>query len=142
MEEEVRIGVFLCHCGVNIGGIIDIPKLREFCKTLDAVVFVDESEFMCSSIGQNLIKESAKKYKINRILIASCSPKMHELTFKNLLTEINLNPYLLDIVNLREQCSWCHSEDPRAATEKAKDMIRSSIARLKHLEPLPKMKLT
>ncbi|MHA1299464.1 MAG: FAD-binding protein, partial [Candidatus Helarchaeota archaeon] len=136
LEDDIRIGVFICHCGVNIGGVVNISELRDFSKKLDDVVFVEESEFMCSSIGQNLIKTSAKKYNLNRILIASCSPKMHELTFRDLLKEINLNPYLLEIVNLREQCSWCHSEFPKAATEKAKNLIKMAVARLKYLEPL------
>lgn len=136
-EEEIRIGVFICHCGFNIGGVIDIPALMDFFKQSDDVFYVVETEFMCSSIGQNLIKEACKKYKINRILIASCSPKMHEKTFGNLLEEIGINRYLLEIVNLREQCSWCHSDDPKAATEKAKILIKMGIARLKYLEPLP-----
>ncbi len=137
VENKVRLGVFLCSCGVNIGGIINIQELNEFCKGLDDVIFVGESEFVCSSIGQNLIKENTEKFNLNRILIASCSPKMHEDTFRKLLNEININPYLLEIVNLREQCSWCHSDDPKAATEKAKSLIKMAVARLRNLEPLP-----
>ncbi|MFX0136895.1 MAG: FAD-binding protein, partial [Candidatus Hodarchaeota archaeon] len=137
VESEVRIGIFLCHCGVNIGGIINIQELNMFCKDLEDVIYVRDSDFVCSSIGQNLIKENTEKFNLNRILIASCSPKMHEDTFRNLLKEININPYLLEIVNLREQCSWCHSDDPKAATEKAKSLIKIAVARLRNLEPLP-----
>ena len=140
-EKEARIGVFLCRCGINIGGVINIPELREFCNDLPDVVYVTDSEFLCSSIGQNLIKEAAGKFKLNRILIAACSPKMHEITFRTLLKETNINPYLLEIVNLREQCSWCHQDDPEAATEKAKELIKALTARLKQLEPLPATKV-
>ena len=124
VENELRIGVFLCSCGINIGGIINIQGLSDFSKELNDVTFVGDSQFMCSSAGQNLIKENTEKFNLNRILIASCTPKMHEDIFRNLLKEININPYLLEIVNLREQCSYCHSDDPKAATEKAKSLIK------------------
>ncbi|MFX1453026.1 MAG: 4Fe-4S binding protein [Promethearchaeota archaeon] len=137
VENEIRLGIFLCSCGMNIGGIINIKELSAFCKDINDVVFVGEAQFMCSSTGQDLIKENTEKFNLNRILIASCSPKMHEDTFRNLLKEININPYLLEIVNLREQCSWCHSDDPEAATEKAKQLIKMAIARLRNLESLP-----
>jgi len=137
VDDDIRIGIFLCHCGVNIGGVINIPELYDFCQGLDNITFVGTSEFMCSSIGQNLIKKAINNYKLNRIIIASCSPKMHELTFRKLLKEVKLNPYLLEIVNIREQCSWCHSDVPKEATEKAKNLIKTASARVKNLEPLP-----
>ncbi|MFW9973928.1 MAG: FAD-dependent oxidoreductase [Candidatus Thorarchaeota archaeon] len=131
-----RIGVFLCHCGSNIAGVIDMQKLSDAVRNLPNVEFVSDYKYVCSKPGQQTIKESLKKHKLNGIVIASCSPRMHEPTFRQTLREIGLNPFLLEIANIREHVSWIHADDPVAATEKAIDLLRMAIARARLLEPL------
>ncbi len=131
-----RIGVFLCHCGSNIAGVIDMQKLSDAAHNLPNVEFVSDYKYVCSKPGQQTIKESIKKHKLNGIVIASCSPRMHEPTFRQTLREIGLNPFLLEIANIREHVSWIHADDPIAATEKAIDLLRMAIARARLLEPL------
>ncbi len=131
-----RIGVFLCHCGSNIAGVIDMQKLSDAVCNLPNVEFVSDYKYVCSKPGQQTIKESIKKHKLNGIVIASCSPRMHEPTFRQTLREIGLNPFLLEIANIREHVSWIHADDRVAATEKAIDLLRMAVARARLLEPL------
>ncbi len=136
MSEESKVGVFVCNCGVNIAGTIDVKEVIEYSKTIPHVVEAKEYVFMCSAPGQDLIKESVKKLGLNRVVIAACSPAMHEQTFRATLKEAGLNPYLLEMVNIREQSSWVHSDHKQRATEKTKDLIRMAVAKANLLEPL------
>jgi heterodisulfide reductase subunit A len=134
-KEESRIGVFVCHCGFNIGGVIDVPAVVEYAKTLPNVVCAEENLYACSSAGLNLIKESVKNCNLNRVVVASCTPATHEPLFRKACEEAGLNKYLFEMVNIREQCSWVHAHHPREATEKAKDLVRMAVARAGYLEP-------
>ena len=141
MGEEPRIGVFVCHCGLNIAGVIDVKALVEYARTLPNVVYAEHNRYMCADPGQELIREAIRKYKLNRVVVAACSPRLHEPTFRRCVAEAGLNPYLFEMANIREHCSWCHSEEPEEATEKAKDLIRMAVARARLLEPLKTMKV-
>jgi heterodisulfide reductase subunit A len=134
--EEPRIGVFICHCGHNIAGAVDVEKVAEVASHFPNVEFSTDFMFMCSDSGQSLIKDKVKELNLNRVVVASCSPRMHEPTFRRVVEEAGLNRYLYEQVNLREQCSWCHSLEPEKATEKAEDLVRMSVARSALLEPL------
>jgi heterodisulfide reductase subunit A len=136
-----RIGVYVCHCGLNIAGTVDVKAVVEDAKKQPDVIVAKDYVYTCSEPGQEMIKEDIKKHKLNRIVIAACSPKMHEETFRKTMQQAGLNPYLLDMVNLREQCSWCHGEETEKATEKAKTLVRMGIARAEHLEPLKRGKI-
>ncbi len=134
-KEELRIGVFVCHCGFNIGGVINIPEVVEYAKTLPKVIYVGENLYTCSSPGLNLIKESVKKHSLNRVIVASCTPATHESIFRDTCEEAGLNKYLFEMVNIREHSSWVHMHHPREATEKAKDLIRMAVAKASYLQP-------
>jgi heterodisulfide reductase subunit A len=134
--HERRIGVFLCHCGSNIAGVVDIEKTMEAIQKLKGVVHIEDYKYVCSKPGQQMLIDSIKKYNLERVVIGSCSPRMHELTFRETLRRAGLNPYLLEIANLREHDSWIHSFDPEGATKKAIDLMRMAIARARLLEPL------
>ena len=134
-KEEVRTGVYICHCGLNIAGVVDVEKLAEYAGTLDSVVISRHYSYMCSDPGQALIKDDIKNLKLNRVVVASCSPRMHELTFRKACQAAGLNPYLYEHANIREHCSWVHS-DREIATEKAKDIVRAAIRRVRRHEPL------
>jgi heterodisulfide reductase subunit A len=136
MSGEPKIGVYICHCGANIAGIVDIKDLVEYVKNLPNVIEARDYIFMCSAPGQEIIKEGIKKHNLDRVVVAACSPTMHELTFRNVLAEAGMNPYLLEMVNIREQCSWVHSDNKEAATTKAKILIRMAVAKASLLEPL------
>jgi len=133
--EELRIGVFVCHCGFNIGGVVDVPAVVEYARTLPGVVYAKDHLYMCSPGGLALIKESIKKYNLNRVVVASCTPATHEPLFREACEEAGLNKYLFEMVNIREQCSWVHMHQPKEATEKAKDLVRMAVAKASHLEP-------
>ncbi len=135
-KEELRIGVFICHCGFNIGGVVDVPAVVEYAKTLPNVVCADENLYMCSSAGLSLIKEYIKKYNLNRVVVTSCTPATHETVFRNACEEAGLNKYFFEMVNIREHCSWVHMHHPKEATEKAKDLVRMAVAKASYLEPL------
>ncbi|MHA1813275.1 MAG: FAD-dependent oxidoreductase, partial [Candidatus Thorarchaeota archaeon] len=141
---EKRIGVFLCHCGSNIAGVIDIPRVMEAVKDLPNVVHVEDYKYLCSKPGQQIIKDRISEYRLDGVVIGSCSPRMHELTFRQVMREAGLNPFLLEIANLREHDSWIHQNEPEAATEKAIDLIRMAVARARLLEPLeePEVEIT
>ena len=137
-----RIGVYVCHCGLNIAGTVDVEKVAEYAKTLPDIVVAKHYTYMCSEPGQRMIQDDIKALKLDRIVIATCSPRMHEETFRKAVAEAGLNPYLLEIVNLREHVSWPHSEEPEKATEKAKALVRMGVARVKLLEPLEKRRVS
>ncbi|MCC6030499.1 MAG: CoB--CoM heterodisulfide reductase iron-sulfur subunit A family protein [Desulfurococcales archaeon] len=140
MSEEIRIGVYICHCGTNIAGTVDVEEVAKYASTLPNVVVARNYVFMCSEPGQQMIKDDIKKYNLNRIVVAACSPSLHELTFRNVLKEAGLNPYLFEMANIREHCSWAHI-DRRKATEKAKDLVRMAVAKARELEPLEEIKV-
>ena len=131
-----RIGVFICHCGVNIAGVVDVEKLAEYAKTLDDVVVSKHYTYLCSNAGANLIKDTIKEHNLDAVVIASCSPRMHEHTFRRVVEEVGVNPYRLEIANIREQCSWIH--ESKEATEKAKLLVKAAVAKARLLEPLEK----
>jgi len=133
--EEERIGVFLCHCGTNIAGVVDIPALAEYVRGLPGVVYVEDYKFMCSQPGQELLKEAIKKHNLTKVIVAACSPLMHENTFRKACEEAGLNRYCFLMVNNREQNAWV-TEDKEAALKKAKDLVRAAVARAFWLEPL------
>lgn len=139
MSEEPRIGVYVCHCGINIAGTIYVKDVVEYAKTLPNVIEAKDYVFMCSAPGQGLIKEDIEKCKLNRVVVAACSPAMHEPTFRAVLAEAGLNPYLLEMVNIREHSSWVHEEKDKA-TEKAKDLVRMAVAKARLLEPLEEIR--
>jgi heterodisulfide reductase subunit A-like polyferredoxin len=135
--EEPRIGVFVCHCGHNIAGTVDVVKVAEMAGHLPGVVYSTDEMFMCSDAGQVLIKEKIEEHNLDRVVVASCSPRMHEPTFRRVVEEAGMNRYLFEQVNLREHVSWCHTREPERATEKAEDLVRMSVARASKLENLP-----
>ncbi len=136
-KTEPRIGVFVCHCGHNIAGVVDVEEVAEKAKSLPGVIFSTHEMFMCADAGQQLIKDKIDEMNLNRVVVASCSPRMHEPTFRRVVEAAGLNRYLFEQVNLREHVSWCHMRQPEAATEKAWDLIRMSVARARELEYLP-----
>ena len=136
LGEEPRIGVFVCHCGNNIAGVVDVEAVSQYARTLPQVVFADHFLFTCSSDTQKRIQEIIREQKLNRVVIASCSPRTHEPLFQDTARKAGLNKYLVEMANIRDQCSWVHAEDPIKATEKAKDLVRMSVARSALLEPL------
>ncbi len=140
-HEEVRIGVFVCHCGTNIGGILDVPTLAEYAKTLPNVVFSQDNLYTCSEVGLTEIRENIKEHNLNRVIVASCSPRTHEPLFRSVCQEAGLNPYLFEMVNIRDQCSWVHMKEKEKATVKAKDLIRMGVEKAILLEPLEKIKV-
>jgi len=132
--DECRIGVYVCHCGLNIAGVVDCEAVAEFAGQLPQVVVANHDGYLCSEPGQNLIKKDIEEHGLNRVVVASCSPRLHEPTFRQCISEAGLNPYLLEIANLREQCSWVHNQDHEGATRKAKDLVLSAVARARRLE--------
>ncbi|MFH2011460.1 MAG: CoB--CoM heterodisulfide reductase iron-sulfur subunit A family protein [Pseudomonadota bacterium] len=133
--EEIRIGVFICHCGINIASTVDVDRLRDSISQLPNVVVSKDYKYMCSDPGQELIRKDIVEEGLNRIVVASCSPRMHEPTFRMAIQHAGLNPYCLEIANIREQCSWVH-EDKEYATEKAIKLVSAAVARVSLLEPL------
>ncbi len=131
-----RVGVMVCHCGVNIAGVLDVEQLAAEAAALPGVVATRTDLFACSSTGQEQLVESIREHDLNRIVIAACTPRTHEPVFRDTLARIGFNPFLLEMVNIRDQCSWVHSGEPEAAQEKARTLIRMGVARACHLEPL------
>jgi len=136
-----RIGVFLCHCGSNIAGAVNIPEVAEAARRLPQVVHVEDNKFTCSDPGQASIQQAITEHKLNRVVIAACSPRMHEPTFRRTVAGAGLNPYLLEIANIREHCSWVHRGQVEEATAKAIDLVRSAVARVAWQEPLTPKKV-
>src|SRR5512136_3034 len=138
---EPRIGVFVCHCGVNIGGVVKVPEVAEYAKTLPNVVYAEQNLYTCSQDTQEEIKEKVKELKLNRVVVASCTPRTHEPLFQNTIKEAGLNAYLFEMANIRDQCSWIHMHEPKAATKKSKDLVRMAVAKSRLLEPLENLEL-
>ncbi len=135
MDETPKIGVFICNCGINIGGIVDIPKIVNYSKTLPGVAYAENNLYTCSSDGIRSIKEAIEKYGLNRVVVASCTPRTHESLFRETCEEAGLNKYLFEMANIREHCSWVHMQEPEEATQKAKGIVRMAIAKAWSLRP-------
>jgi heterodisulfide reductase subunit A len=133
--EDIRTGVYICHCGLNIAGVVNVEEVAKYAATLPSVVIAREYRYMCSDPGQDLIKNDIKKLGLNRVVVASCSPRMHEPTFRKAVADAGLNPYLYEHANIREHCSWVH-DDKELATKKAKDLVRAAVRRVYRHEPL------
>jgi heterodisulfide reductase subunit A len=129
-----RIGVFVCHCGMNIAGSVDCDAVTEYAKTLPDVALAMANMYTCSEPGQAEIKKAIAEHNLDRVVVASCTPRMHEPTFRKAVQEAGLNPYLLEMANIREQCSWVHLHDKEGATEKAKDLVKMAVVRAAGLE--------
>ena len=136
--QEPRIGVFICHCGINIAGVVDVPAVVEYARTLPFVAHAQNLVFSCSTDSTRDMVDLIREHDLNRVLVASCSPRTHEPLFQEVLQNAGLNPYLFEMANIRDQCSWVHASDHEAATEKAKDLVRMSAARAALLEPVHK----
>jgi len=134
-QEELRIGVFVCDCGLNIAGSVDCEEVRKWAEELPGVVVSVRNKYTCADPGQEEIKKYIREYNLNRVVVASCTPRMHEPTFRNCVAEAGLNPYLFEMANIREQCSWVHLHDREAATKKAKDIVKIAVAKARLLQP-------
>jgi heterodisulfide reductase subunit A len=135
-SASLRIGVYVCHCGTNIGGVVDVEHVAQVALNLPNVVVARHYAYMCSDPGQSLIKEDIRNLELNRVVVASCSPLMHEITFRSACEEAGLNPYLFQMANIREHCAWVHPNDKQAATEKAIDLVAAAVARVGMHEPI------
>jgi len=140
-KEEYRIGVYICHCGSNIAGVIDTAEVAEWASHLPGVVRSVDTLYACADSGQSLIKEDIKKYHLNRVVVSACSVRMHETTFRAAVAEAGLNPFLMEMANIREQCTWAHGHDPQGALQKAKDLTAAAVAKAHFLTPLEMMKV-
>jgi len=132
-RDDLRIGVFVCDCGLNIAGSLDTEAVREYAATLPDVVTAVRNRYTCADPGQQEIKRAIVEHNLNRVVVASCSPRLHEPTFRHCVSEAGLNPYLFEMANIREQCSWVHLQDREAATRKAKDIVKAAVARARWL---------
>jgi heterodisulfide reductase subunit A len=141
IETEPRIGVYVCHCGLNIARTVDCQKVAEKASQLDGVVVSKNIGYACSEPGQQQIKDDIHEHGLGRIVVASCSPRLHEPTFRQMMQSAGLNPYLLEMANLREQCSWVHMNDGDAATEKAMDLVKMAVSRVRFLAALKEERL-
>jgi len=131
-----RVGVFVCHCGENIAGTVDVKGVAGYAATLPHVTIARDYHYMCSDPGQELIRNDIKELDLNRVVVASCSPRMHEPTFRKACQDAGLNPYLYEHANIREHCSWPHAAEKARATQKAKDLVRAAVMRVRYQEPL------
>jgi heterodisulfide reductase subunit A len=134
-KQEIRIGVYVCHCGLNIAGSVDCEEVAKFAASLPNVVLAKDYRYTCSDQGQELIKNDIRENRLNRVVVASCTPRLHEPTFRKVCEEAGLNKYLFEMANIREQCSWVHLHDREAATEKAKDLVKMAVAKAALLTP-------
>ncbi len=133
--DPLRIGVFVCDCGMNIAGTVDTAEVARFASELPDVAAVVRNRYTCADPGQKEIQRAIREHQLNRVVVASCSPKIHESTFRTCVAAEGLNPYLMEMANIREHCSWVHMHDREAATAKAKDLVRGAVARASQLEP-------
>ena len=131
---EIRIGVFVCDCGSNIAGVVNVPEVVEYARGLDHVALADEGRWSCSVDYLNRLKGLVQEHRLNRVVIASCTPRTHEPLFKQSVKEAGLNPYLLEFVSIREQSSWVHMNEPDMATQKAKDLVKMGVVKAALLE--------
>jgi len=136
-SQKPRIGVFVCNCGTNIGGIVDVPQVAEYARSLPGVTYVEENLFTCSQDTQDNMKEIIEHEGLNRVIVAACTPRTHEALFQETLRDAGLNKYLFEMANIRNQCSWVHSKEKEEATDKSKDLIRMAVARAQLIQPLP-----
>jgi heterodisulfide reductase subunit A len=134
-NQEPRIGVFVCRCGTNIAFVVDVEKVADFARTLSGVVYSSTGLYVCSEPGQKEIQKALAEQILNRVVVAACSPRMHEPTFRACLAQAGFNPFLLEIANIREGCSWVHSAEPDRATKKACDLVHIAVAKARHLKP-------
>ena len=141
VAQGTRIGVYVCHCGLNIAQSVDCRKVAEIASGLDDVIVSKDLIYACSEPGQQEIKDDIVEQKLDRIVVASCSPRLHEPTFRQMIQSVGLNPYLLEMANLREQCSWVHMHEPEAATQKATDLVKMAVSRARLLCPLTEQTL-
>jgi heterodisulfide reductase subunit A-like polyferredoxin len=139
--EEPRIGVFVCHCGTNIAGVVNVPDVVEYAKTLPNVVYAENNLYTCSNDTQDRIKEKISEHNLNRVVVASCTPRTHEPLFRNTIAEAGLNPYLFEMANIRDQCSWVHMHEPEKGHAKSKDLVRMAVAKSRLLQPLQRQKI-
>jgi len=135
-NETPRIGVYVCHCGSNIAGVIDPKVVADYAASLPGVVHAIDTPYACADSGQNLIKEDIQKHELNRVVVAACTVRMHEPTFRAAVAEAGLNPFLMEMANIREQCTWAHGHDPEGALAKAKDLVAAAVAKARFLVPL------
>ena len=140
-KEPARIGVFVCHCGVNIGGYVDVPSVVEYAKTLPYVEYAEDNLYTCSVDAQKAIADKIKEYNLNRVVVASCTPRTHEPLFQSVLKKTGLNPYLFSMANIRDQCSWVHMDKFEEATEKAKDLVRMAVSRVIYAKQLSHLRI-
>uniref|UniRef100_A0A7C4RSY8 CoB--CoM heterodisulfide reductase iron-sulfur subunit A family protein n=1 Tax=Desulfatirhabdium butyrativorans TaxID=340467 RepID=A0A7C4RSY8_9BACT len=136
LEEKPRIGVFVCHCGTNIAGVVDVQAVREYARTLPDVVFSTTNLFSCSADTQQSIRQAILDHRLNRVVVAACTPRTHEPLFQETISEAGLNPYLFEFANIRDQNAWVHQNQPEEATRKAKDLVRMAVAKARLLEPI------
>ena len=141
IQERPRIGVYVCHCGLNIAQSVDCRGVAELASRIEDVTVSKDIPYACSEPGQQQIKDDIAEHGLDRVVVASCSPRLHEPTFRQMLQSAGLNPYLLEMANLREQCSWVHMNEPDAATKKAADLVKMAISRVRLLEPLQEERL-
>ena len=139
--DEPRIGVLICHCGINIGKYVDVPNVRDYIRSLPNVVWCEDNLYSCSSDSQELIKEKIQEHELNRLIVASCTPRTHEPLFQETCQEAGMNKYLFEMVNIRDQCSWVHMTEKEAATEKSMDLIRMAVAKSKLIKPQKEEKI-
>ena len=139
--QEPRVGVFVCHCGTNIASVVDVATVTDYARGLPNVVVADHTLFTCSTDSQAKIRAAIKEYNLNRVVVASCTPRTHEPLFQNAIREAGLNFYLFELANIRDQCSWVHRDQPVAATEKAKDLVRMAVTKVRMVEPLQRKSL-
>jgi heterodisulfide reductase subunit A len=139
--QEVRIGVFVCHCGINIGGYVDVPHVVEYVRSLPNVVYAEHNLYTCSEDTQRKIAEIIKVQHVNRVVVASCTPRTHEALFRETIREAGLNPYLFEMANVRDQCSWIHMQQASAATEKAKDLVKMAVSKARLLKSLKRVEI-
>jgi heterodisulfide reductase subunit A len=140
-KPQMRIGVYVCHCGSNIAQTVNCAKVSATASKLEDVVISKDIAYACSEPGQQEILRDIEEYGLERIVVASCSPRLHEPTFRQMMQSAGLNPYLLEMANLREQCSWVHLNEPHAATQKAEDLVKMAVSRARLLQALEQEKL-
>jgi heterodisulfide reductase subunit A-like polyferredoxin len=140
-DEPPRIGVFVCHCGTNIAGVVDVAAVTAYARTLPDVAHADHNLFSCSTDSQARIREAVARHNLNRVVVASCSPRTHERLFQGCVREAGLNFYLFELANIRDHCSWVHRDRPQAATQKAKDLVRMAVAKVRLAQPLERKQL-
>ena len=140
-NEDLRIGVYVCHCGTNIAGVIDPSVVADYAAGLPGVARALNVPYACADAGQSIIREDIEKYNLNRVVVSACTVKMHEPTFRAVVAEAGLNPFLMEMANIREQCTWVHGHDPEGALEKAKDLTAAAVAKASFLTSLDMIKV-